>query len=63
MSATTQILDDSLNLMTVIGMDFAISNLITHILANSDELDESTTRDGYSVFFHENNNTVTLFNF
>ncbi|KAL4455556.1 hypothetical protein ABPG73_001356 [Tetrahymena malaccensis] len=59
MSGTAMLFDEKTNgLIAIIGMDQQISNLIQNILASSDELDESQFSSGYSLIFHEDNNTI-----
>ncbi|EAR83308.2 transmembrane protein, putative (macronuclear) [Tetrahymena thermophila SB210] len=59
MSGTALLLDEKTNdFISIIGMDFTITNLIQSILASSDELDESQISSGYSLIFHDNNNTI-----
>ncbi|EWS71889.1 tetratricopeptide repeat protein (macronuclear) [Tetrahymena thermophila SB210] len=59
MSGTTLLLDEKTDaFLAIIGMDFQIANLIQNILAKLDELDESVILSGYSLIFHENNNTI-----
>ncbi|KAL4455557.1 hypothetical protein ABPG73_001357 [Tetrahymena malaccensis] len=59
MSGTTLVLDEKTDaFLGIIGMDFQIASLITNILSSLDEMDESQITSGYSLIFHENNNTI-----
>ncbi|EWS71890.1 tetratricopeptide repeat protein (macronuclear) [Tetrahymena thermophila SB210] len=59
MSPSALILDEKTNaFLSIIAMDFNITKLTQNVIAISDELDESQITSGYSLLFHEDNNTI-----
>ena len=42
----------------LVGFQFSISNLVTNIISKVDSLNLNSASDCYTVFFHQNNNTV-----
>lgn len=57
MTQAMKVVDDDSNLLTVLALDYSISNLIESFLTTQEEKDSRT--ESSTVFFHKDLNSVS----
>lgn len=62
MTASDKIMDDSGEELSVLSIDFGMTNFVREVFKEQDVYNDTSIYEGYSVLFHSDNLTVRINN-
>ena len=60
MTASNMIVDDAAKELSVLSIDFGMTNFVEEVFKEQDVYNNTSIYEGYSVLFHSDNYTVQL---